>query len=267
MQQGPYISERLMPQTVRDLCARRGITYQAFSDDWVLRLQKGETVRWIVGWKFDVNTSAAGELAQDKVATYMTLAAAGVPAVEHYLIRSVPHDPQELHYEHDGLEDQPVVIKPLNGTGGRLVERFETITEALSMVHQSDEPAWAVSPHYDLQAEYRLVMLDGKPLLVLEKTQPTSRGQLKLFNLGFGAVAVDVTDEEQFVELRAMATEAVRAMSLRLASVDIVRLEDGSLRILEVNDGITLDHYARQSEAYKKRAVSVYDAIVASMFK
>jgi glutathione synthase/RimK-type ligase-like ATP-grasp enzyme len=110
-------------------------------------------------------------------------------------------------------------------------------------------------------------MLDGKPLLVLEKTQPTSRGRLKLFNLGFGAVAVDVTDEEQFVELRAMATEAVRAMSLRLASVDIVRLPDGSLRILEVNDGITLDHYARQSEAYKKRAVSVYDAIVASMFK
>lgn len=266
MQQGPYIAERLMPQIVRDICARRNITYQTLSDDWVLRLQKGDEVRWITGWKFDVNTSAAGELAQDKVATYMALAAAGIPAVEHYLIRTVPHDPQELRYEHHGLEGRPVVIKPLNGTGGRLVERYETIAEALDMVHRSGEPAWAVSPHYELQAEYRLIMLDGRPLLALEKTQPTLRGKLKLFNLGFGAVAADVADQVQLEQLQAMAAEVVRAMSLRLASVDIVRLENGSLRVLEVNDGITVEHYAHQSDEYKKRAVAVYDAIVQAMF-
>jgi len=146
------------------------------------------------------------------------------------------------------------------------VERYESLGEALAMVHQSGEPAWAVSPHYDLQTEYRLVMLDGEPLLVLEKTQPTLRGKLKLFNLGFGAVAVDVTDEAQLAQLKDMAVTVMQAMSLRLASVDIVRLEDGSLRVLEVNDGITVEHYAHQSDEYKKRAVQVYDAIVQAMF-
>lgn len=265
---GTYIVERLMPHIVRDVCARRGISCQALSDDWILRLQKDNVVRWAVGWKFDANTSAAGELAQDKVATYTTLAAAGIPAIEHYLIRSVPHDPQEFQYDSDDLlGDYPVVIKPLYGTGGRAVERYESIGEALAMVRQSGEPAWAASPHYELQAEYRLVMLDGKALVTLEKTQPTMRGNLKMFNLGYGAVAVDVTDEEQLGRLNDMAVAVMQAMSLRLASVDIAQLADGSLRVLEVNDGITLEHYARQSDEYKQRAVNAYDAIVQAMFE
>jgi len=263
---GPYISQRLVPQTVRDICARRGIACQSFSDDWVLRLQKADEVRWVVGYRFDVNTAAAGQLAQDKVATYMTLAAADIPAVEHYLIRSVPHDPQEFHYEHHGLEGRPVVVKPLDGTGGRAVERYESIGEALTMVHQSEEPAWAVSPYYELQAEYRLIMLNGKLLLALEKTQPTMRGTLKLFNLGYGAVAADITDDALLAQLTDIATKVMRATALKLAAVDIVLLQDGDLRVLEVNDGIKLEHYMLQSDEYKNRAVNVYDAVVQAMF-
>ena len=263
---GPYIAERLVPQVVRDICARRGIAYQSFSDDWVLRLQKGDDVRWVVGYRFDVNTSAAGQLAQDKVATYMTLAAAGVPAIEHYLIRSVPHDPKEFQYDLNGLGNGLVVIKPLDGTGGRAVERYESLEEALAMVHQSEEPAWAISPYYDLQAEYRLIMLDGSLLLALEKTGPSMRGQLKLFNLGYGALAADITDETLLQELKGIAGAVMQATALRMAAVDIVRMQDGSLRVLEVNDGVKLEHYMLQSEDYEKRAVNVYDAVIAAMF-
>jgi len=265
MQNGPYIADRRMPHIVQDICARRGIAYAAFSDDWVLRLERGDALRWVIGYKFDVNSSAAGELAQDKVATYMALHAAGVPAIEHYLVRSLPHDPLEGHFEHDDLRG-PVVVKPLNGTGGRLVERYESAGEALQAVRGSEEPAWAISPHYDLAAEYRLVMLDGKLLLALEKTQPTLRGELKLFNLGYGAVAADVTDEAVLGELTAAAQQVMRAMGLRLAAVDIVRTAGGGLKVLEVNDGITLEHYLRQSTEYENRAVNVYDAVVAAMF-
>lgn len=265
MQNGPYIAERMMPQLVQAACERRDIAWQGFSDDWVQRMQRGDTVRWIVGYKFDVNASAAGHLAEDKVATYAALAAAGVPAIEHYLVRAVPNDPTQWNM-HLPITDGPVVIKPLDGTGGRAVERYESVSAGLEAVHHSGEPAWAICPYYDLQTEYRLIMLDGKLLLSLQKTRPTYRGELKLFNLGYGAVAVDVTDQAVLQQLTGIAAQVMRTMSLRLAAVDIARTAAGDLRVLEVNDGITLEHYLRQSREYQSRAANVYDAAVAAMF-
>ncbi len=266
MQNGPYIKARTLPEIIRSICRNQGINFQSFSNDWVLRLEKDNTVRWIVGYKFDVNLAASGQLAQDKVATYMALRAASVPAIEHYLVRSMPHDPTQWHLNLPDLDDQPVVLKPLDGTGGRAVERFASLAEAIQTAQYSGEPAWAVSPHYDLQSEYRLVMLDGRLLLSLEKTQPTTRGDLKLFNLGFGAVATDIIDTSLLTDLTNIAGQVMRVLSLRLAAVDIVRTADNILRVLEVNDGITLEHYAAQSTEYQKRVKAVYDAITIALF-
>jgi glutathione synthase/RimK-type ligase-like ATP-grasp enzyme len=266
MQMGPYIAERLMPKLIAAYCQRSGAGFQAFSDDWVLRLTRDGTTRWIVGYKFDVNRSAAGEVAQDKVATYTVLKAAGIEAIPHYLVRSLPHELIHVSNLHRILDSIPVVAKPLEGTSGRDVTCFHTVDEALAMIRSSGEPAWAVSPHADLQAEYRLIMLDGTALLVYEKTQPTFRGDLKLFNLAYGAVAVDVADPDLVVQLSSIARQVMDATALRVAAVDIVRMPDGSLKVLEVNDGITMEHYARQSAQNKERTTDVYDAIVAAMF-
>jgi len=266
MQNGPYIRDRILPATISALCTRTATDFRAFSDNWVLRLEKNRQVRWVVGYKFDVNDSAAGQLAQDKVATYMVLAAAGVPAIEHYLVRSVPHEPMQWHINLPNLEGVAVVVKPLDGTGGRAVERYESITMALDAVHSSGEPAWAISPHYDLQAEYRMVMLDGQVLLAFSKTNPTMRGRLRLFNLGYGAAAADISDTDLLGRLTSIAVKTTQALALRLAAVDIVCTAAGELRVLEVNDGISLEHYAEQSAEYKQRAVDVYEKIVAAMF-
>lgn len=266
MQNGPYIRERVLPGVIHSVCAQHGIDFQAFSNDWVLRLEKTGSVRWVVGYKFDINLSAAGQLAQDKVATYMALAAAGVLAIEHYLVRSVPHDPTQWHLDFPVLKNKAVVLKPLDGTGGRAVGRYESVTEALQTAQESDEPAWAITPHYDLQAEYRLIMLDGRLLLSLEKTQPVLHGKLKLFNLGYGAVAVDILDEALLHDLKAIAIRVMCTLSLRLAAVDIVRTSTGELRVLEVNDGISLEHYALQSVEYRDRAEMVYGSITVALF-
>jgi glutathione synthase/RimK-type ligase-like ATP-grasp enzyme len=109
-------------------------------------------------------------------------------------------------------------------------------------------------------------MLDGKVLLSLEKTQPVLRGELKLFNLGHGAVAVDIPSADLLGVLTDMAARVMQATALRLAAVDIVRTATGELRVLEVNDGIKLEHYMQQSQDYKNRAVQVYDAVVVAMF-
>jgi len=264
MQNGPYIAERLMPKIIAEYCEQANIEFQSFSHEWVLRLTKGDITRWVVGYTFDVNRAAAGELARDKVAAYDALQAAGVAAAPHYLVRSLPkeliHD-QELHQR---LHATPVVAKPLDGTGGRDVHHFSTVDEALTMIRKSGEPAWALSPYFELQAEYRFIMLDNELLLAYEKTQPTSRGQLKLFNLGYGAVAKDIS-EALMQKLLPAARQVMRAMALRLAAVDMVKLADGTYIVLEVNGGITMEHYARQSDVNKSRASDVYSKIVKAL--
>lgn len=255
-----------MPGIIREICQKKGIAYQSFSDDWVLKLEKNSVIRWAIGYKFDLNLSAAGYVAQDKVATYMVLAAAGIPVVEHYLVRMLPGNPNQWQIEVPDLTGKPVVLKPLSGTGGRAVNCYETVAKAVETAQQTAEPAWTISPYYDLQTEYRLVMLDGEVLLSLEKTQPVQYDGLKLFNLGQGAVAVDIPNPSLLGRLTVMASQTMQALSLRLAAVDIVQTLEGDLRILEVNDGIMLESYVLQSAEYKKRAVTVYEAVVQALF-
>ena len=56
----------------------------------------------------------------------------------------------------------------------------------------------------------------------------------------------DVTDQALLAALTGMAAEVMQAMSLRLAAVDIAETAAGEFKVLEVNDGITLEHYLRQ---------------------
>jgi ribosomal protein S6--L-glutamate ligase len=264
MKKGAYIQDRLLPEFVQAAAERQGLSYSSMSDGWVLRLEHEPKLRWVLGYQFDINTAAASGIAQDKVATHIALQRAGVPSVEHILVRSLldePIDTRKLSEIFSG----PFVIKPLDGTGGRDVVRVKEATAAGKLIDESHELTWAASPLYDISAEYRVIMLDGTPLVMYEKTQPVEENGLKYFNLGKGAKPVDIVTEDTKSALEELARQTCSALTLRLASVDIVRI-DGNLRILEVNDGIMMEYYARHSEQYKKNAALTYDAIVTTMF-
>jgi ribosomal protein S6--L-glutamate ligase len=160
----------------------------------------------------------------------------------------------------------PFVLKPLDGTGGRDVRKVADVAEAETIVQETGELVWAASPLQDIAAEYRVIMLDGTPLVMYNKTRPVTEQGLRYFNLGKGAVPADILTEDTRTALEALARQACAALGLRLASVDIVRVED-VLRVLEVNDGIMMENYARHSEQYKKNAALAYGAIVTTMFK
>lgn len=263
MKQGQYIVDRYLPDFVRAAARARGIAFSTLSDDWVLRLEKDGQIRWVIGYQFDVNTAAASALAQDKVATHLLLKQANIPSIEHILIRSLPH--VQINASSFSALTEPFVLKPLDGTGGREV-RLVSTQQAVEMVNTSSEVAWAASPQYQLSSEYRVIVLDGEVQVAYQKTIPTMLHGLKLFNLGLGAVAVDIADEAKVIAVVSLAVDACTAASLRLASVDIAELEHGELRVLEINDGIMMENYARQSGDYKNRAAHTYDAIISKMF-
>lgn len=266
MQSGEFVVERLLPRFVRQAAERRGIDYQAFSADWVLRLEKSEITRWVVGYKFDLNSAAASELAQDKVAMHIILKEAGIPSVQHVLVRSRPDEPLDLPRLQTIFGNLPVVLKPLGGTGGRRISKLSSVQLLPQQLASDSETAWAVSPYLELHAEYRVIVLQGKALAVYEKAEPAKRAGMRFFNLGMGARAVDITTSQTLGTLRDVALKVCRESGLQLAAVDIVRTAAGELLVLEVNDGLMMENYARQSGAHRARAADVYDAVVAAMF-
>ena len=177
----------------------------------------------------------------------------------------------------------PVVVKPNAGTGGDGVYKVSTplaLEQAAHTLFQR-ERALALSPFYADSDEYRLVVLDGACLLGYGKTRPHLLGDgvrtvLDLLadydgealdlsplasrlrevpapgeavwldwrhNLGQGA-APTALPSALAPSLEQLALDAARAIGVRFASVDVL-VTDSEARVLEVNAGVMLEHYAR----------------------
>lgn len=259
MQDGEFIVDRWMVGMLRDICQVRGITFAAYSDDWLLELRVGDKVRRVLGYRFHLNDSVAASVAQDKVATYQVLAKADIPAVTHVLVRT------KVSYADRQVMAgwQKIVVKPLVGTSGHGVRLFTGIDEAAEHIEQSTILAWAAAPFVDIQREVRVIMLDGMPLITYEK-QPVIIRDLKMFNLGLGAIPKDIEPSDELVSL---ARNAQHELGLRLSTVDIVEDTDGNVQVMEVNDSIMIEYYARHSPENEQRAIDVYSAIVDAMMR
>ncbi len=83
-------------------------------------------------------------------------------------------------------------------------------------------------------------------------------------NLGQGAAPEELaTDTRERARLVSLAQKAMRALRLRVASVDIVVGGDGKLRVLELNSGIMMEQFSVGS---RKRAADIYGRIVERVF-
>lgn len=265
MQEGGYMQNRILPEAIRAACTLQNLDCESFSDDWVHCIRKNSKMSWICGYRFDLNSSAASEIARDKVATYAVLHQAGIPALPHALVRAVQTQSVRMHVLRE-FAASGLVVKPLMGATGHGVRCFTTPVQAAEYIQHSLESAWAVSPYVPIVSETRLVVLDGSLLLAYEKEDPPLRHGLPLYNLSQGARAVEVDLHGIAASLRTIAQASCRAAGLRLGAVDIIRLADGAELVLELNDGFSLEHFSRQSPEYKQRAFETYAAIVRHMF-
>ena len=259
MQNGQYIVDRLIVKMIREICEVNGIAFTAFSDNWLLSLERDGVTRRVLGYKFDVNNAVAAGIAQDKVASYQLLERGNIAVVPHYLIRTkaTEEDWKSLPWE------KGMVIKPLSGTSGHSVAKLHSVAEAEAWMSKWGIEAWAASPFFEIRREVRVITLDGMVLLTYEK-MPVEISGLKFFNLGKGAMASDYTLGK---EQRELVVGTQRTLGLRLAAIDLVELTTGEWRVLEVNDGIMMENYARQSRENEAVAKEVYAAIIAVLFR
>ncbi|MGI6107893.1 MAG: ATP-grasp domain-containing protein [Lachnospiraceae bacterium] len=85
-------------------------------------------------------------------------------------------------------------------------------------------------------------------------------------NLGQGAEPRRILREELDPRVKALAVSASGALSVRFASVDIIRSEAG-YEVLEVNSGVMMEHFASHSPEYRAAAKEIYRDAVRKMME
>lgn len=178
-------TDRALLRILRDLAAQRGIRIHAIGDGWILQLTRGQTVRHIYGYAFDLNAAATHQIACDKAATSEVLKARGLPQIPHRLFlhpsmaRFVQHKgnwAEMLAYCETAAWD--VVVKENTGTGGRGVLRVRNPVELEQAVYAlfARTNSIALSPYCEARTECRFIVLGGRCELAFSKVRPTVTG-------------------------------------------------------------------------------------------
>ena len=170
---------------IQEICAARQIKLTRFSGDWILCLELGERVTYVMGYDFALNNAAAKMICRDKVATSQTLAHHGVPALRHELFLN----PEQHNYKNVAgtwgamlafLEAHPqgVVCKPNEGSGGQGVTFIDNThdLEAAAQRLFAKNRALCLSPYENILGEFRVAMVEGEVIFVYEKGRPTLYG-------------------------------------------------------------------------------------------
>ncbi|MQC26453.1 MAG: RimK-like protein [Chloroflexi bacterium] len=176
---------RALVTLIDEIAADEGYALTRFSQDWILRLEKGGTARHVFGYNFEVNSATAQLLAADKAATADLLAHVGVPVVEHrlflhprlagYVSAQGNWDAMQRYAQERGY---PLVVKPNEGTGGDDIYKVGSALELEQAVSELFEGHRAItlSPFLEIEQEYRVVGLDGENLLIYGKERPRVLG-------------------------------------------------------------------------------------------
>jgi glutathione synthase/RimK-type ligase-like ATP-grasp enzyme len=260
-------SERIFVQAIRSYAARHSIEVDVRAGGWLIAMRRGEMRRFAFGYDIGLNSAIAHRLANDKSATSEALPLARVPCIPHHLFlnpklgRNVVgpawrEDMLALFHDHP----QGVVVKPNEGTSGRSV--FKVTTEA-ELDHAVDEvftmsTGLVISPYVEIEQEVRVILLDDVPLVVYSK----QRGNDWRHNLDAGAKPVLLEDSEARAACVKLAIDAARAIGIRFASIDVVRV-DGAWTVLEINSGVMMEALAK---LHPELVQATYDAALDRVF-
>ncbi len=307
-------SKRVLVKIIREICAESGYTFRSFSYDWILQISKSfsEKSMFIYGYQFPLNDSASDQICCDKAALSAVLNGNGIAAAEHNFFMS----PSNIHYTGEDGNWQRIidifeqygkkaVLKRNTGSGGGGVFAVNNRTElerAASEIFRTCR-AMTVSPFYDIEDEFRLIMLAGKPKLIYKKIRPCVYGDGKsdIFtlsynkygsavseaefsvplydipekgklvylnwkhNLGRGASAEEITDKILIDSLSALAVSAVNLLHINFCSVDIV-MTSGKLLILEINSGVMMENFSSFNEVCYDKAKNIYREAINNYF-
>ena len=227
--------------------------------------------RYIWGRDFGLNPASSAAILNDKYAIYETLTYHHIPAVECQIIYP-EGDPNPWAVGCNSLafaaqyfcaHGSHIVLKPNYGSQGIGVRQITSLPELARAYREAFARSYSASlcPFYNIQHEYRVVILDGTVRLAYMKT---AHGDWR-FNLHHGALASPIPSAD-YPAIAHLARQAFRALDLRFCSVDIIKTTDDQLLVMELNNGVTLTGYLKQRPEELGRILSIYHDAVAAIF-
>lgn len=261
------LENRAVIAGIKRACKKYGIRYDSFSDEWILRLTLDDQRQFVLGYNFDCNGQAAAAIARDKAATYDLLKESGIASMQHKLLSTLDSPVPDravidemMHYY------ESIVVKPVLGSRGENVARFWSADDALRYIEGSNVASWAIAPYAAIVSETRLIVLDDMVHVAYEKINPREIDGLRMYNLHLGADAKRLVISDIDEGMVSIAKAAMGAIGLRLGAVDIIKTADGSLSVIEINSGFSLEHYARQSPEYREEVELFYENLTRRLF-
>lgn len=294
-----------MQSILKDICDKKGIKFTLVSNGLLSILEKEGKTRYLIGTKFDLNNHVVGNICDDKYALYSVLDYFKIPVAEHLLINRNYNKEEIMRFWKNNNFN--VVVKSNIGKCGNDMyhvtnekELFEKINELLDRFYSI-----SISPYYEIENEYRTIILNGKVELIYGKIKPVIVGDGKRsiyellcefnpiyfknrkevlgfdkilnigesyeynwqFNLSKGSMPFIPDDVELINNIKALALKVVETVNLKFVSVDIIKLNTGELLVLEVNSGVTLSHFIQLIENGKNIAIEIYSKVIDEMFK
>ena len=306
-------SNNYFPRIIKEICNELDINYEFLSKDWIIKLSKDEKIRFISGYKFDLLNHACGICFDDKYATYEVLNSIGVSTVKHDIIyrstnkNSYANDCKGLEYliELFNKYKRNIVLKVNNGTCGIDVYHITNINDLKDKYNLliSKNYSLSVCPFYEIENEYRAIILNGEVKLLYKKIKPVVTGDsiktikellmdfnneyfknydddnkddvLPLnetfeydwkFNLSKGAISsldIDYNDKENIDNIIKLLKPIINN---GFCSVDIIKTKDNNFYVMEINSGVMMQNFIKQNENGYMIAKLIYKEAIIEMF-
>ena len=303
--------KRQLVKLVEDICEEDGIKFESFSDNWVIQLTNKEGKKAVIyGYKFPNNNAAISKVCDDKAGLSDILKSNNIPHVEHMYFESS----KSPMIGEEGLwstllnllkKNGKLVLKANSGSGGNNVYKCESIKELETATFNllKSHRSMTVSPYVEIDNEYRVIVQNGKPMIMYSKERPnvtgdgvSTIGMLMLqkemkdidvlpnidlnyvpkegenvviswkHNLGQGSLPIMVKDEKLIGILGDFALSVAETLDLGFASIDIVKEKNGGYRILEINSGIMMETFSRLNEKNYEVAKHIYRTAIYDYF-
>lgn len=294
-----------MQLMIKNICEEKNIDFKIVSKDWIMILQKDDIVRYVVGYKFDLNDHAVGQICDDKYALYDVLNSFDIPVAKHYIVFRKYDKTNIISYAK--TYNFNIVVKSNTGTCGN--DMYHTTNEA-DLFTAIDKlltkfSSISISPYYDIKNEYRTIILNDNAEVFYGKQKPIVVGDGKhtiyellcifnenyfkkielddklnqvltkgqsyeynwQFNLSKGSIPFFVEDNNFKNKVQDLALKTAKILNLRFASIDIIELETGELLVLEANSGVMMENLQAIIPNGKAIVKSIYEKAIEEMFK
>ncbi len=174
---------------IKEICNELNIKYTFLSKDWVIMLEYNNKIRFLSGYKFDLNKHALGLILDDKYAMYDVLNYKYIPVIKHDIVYK--YDNNNLYAKDSkGLEyakklffkyQENIVLKINNGTCGRDIYHVNNLDDLINKYNKLmiKYSSISICPFYDVINEYRAILINGRIKLLYKKIKPRLVGDSK----------------------------------------------------------------------------------------